>query len=52
VTATSAAHSRHLICTHPTADAQSDTTPAVNRHGSYGRPADLGHDTFGTPHHR
>src|SRR5215203_6715200 len=27
VTATSAAHSRHLICTHPAADAQSDTTP-------------------------
>ena len=34
VTATSAAHSRHLICTHPAADAQRDTTPAVNRHGS------------------
>ena len=34
VTATSAAHSRHLICTHPAADVQSDTTPAVNRHGS------------------
>ena len=34
VTATSAAHSPHLICTHPAADAQNDTTPAVNRHGS------------------
>jgi hypothetical protein len=33
VTATSAAHS-HLICTHPAADAECDTTHAKNRHES------------------
>ena len=34
VTATSAAHSRHLICTHPTADAECDTTHGKSCHGS------------------
>src|SRR6478752_7621036 len=47
VTATSAAHSRHLICTHPAADAQCHTTNATDHR----RPTEPGHDTVRTPAH-